>query len=197
MSGQLLLVNPARKKGRKKGARRASPAKRRAPARRRSTSITRLRRRARRNPIAGRGLMGTVLGQVKGAALGAVGGALLDVALRPLPLAAKTGNVGHLTRAGIAIAAGVVGKRIPMVGQAALGALTITLYNVVRQYVSVPMGLGEISDADMAEIAGTDAMNQPLLGSYAPAGAVGMSGAGDFGMGLYEPGLQISGYEDN
>lgn len=188
MAGQLLLVNPGPKKGRKGAKRRATSAKKR-PARRRSTSMARLRRRSRRNPIAGRGMVGAVVGQVTGAGLGAVGGAALDFALRFLPLQAKTGPVGHLARAGIAIGAGLLGKRIPMVAQAAQGALTITLYNVLRQYVTVPMNMGEISDADVREIqsmGGTDIETQPLLGAYEPSGGVGL-GLVDDSLGAYSP----------
>jgi hypothetical protein len=147
MAGQLLLVNPA-KRGKKKSTKRAAPATKR-PARRSTTSLSKLRKRTRRNPIMGGSLLKGVTGQVKSAAVGALGGALLDAMLRPLPMNMKAGNVGHLTRAGIAIAAGIVGKRHPMIASAAQGALTITLYNVLRQYVTVPMNLGEISDADM------------------------------------------------
>lgn len=187
MAGQLLLVNPGPKKGRKGARRRTTSAKKR-PARRRTTMRT-LRRRSRRNPIAGRGMVGAVVGQVTGAGLGAVGGAALDFALRFLPLQAKTGPVGHLARAGIAIGAGLLGKRIPMVAQAAQGALTITLYNVLRQYVTVPMNLGEISDDDVRQInalSGTDIETQPMLGAYEPSGGVGL-GFVDDSLGAYSP----------
>lgn len=188
MAGQLLLVNSGPKKGRKGARRRTTSAKKR-PARRRSTSMARLRRRSRRNPIAGRGLIGGVVSQVTGAGVGAIGGAAVDLALRFLPLPVKTGPVGHLTRAGIAIGAGLLGKRMPLVAQAAQGALTITLYNVLRQYVTVPMNLGEISDADVREITamgGTDIETQPLLGAYEPSGGVGL-GFVDDSLGAYSP----------
>jgi hypothetical protein len=201
MAGQLLLVNPGPKKGKTKKPRtaaqkaatakmkRANAAKRKG--KRRTTTVRTIMRTTQRNPIRGGSLLRSITSQATGAGVGAIGGALLDAILRPLPLTMKTGNVGHLTRAGIAIGAGLLGKRVPMLAQAAQGALTITLYNVLRQYVTVPMNLGEISDSDMQEIAGTDSYPD-ALGSY-EQGLLGADGYGN-GMGVYD-GSNLQGVE--
>jgi hypothetical protein len=129
------------------------------------------RRRVRRNPIglgglrsAGRGLAGAVTSQVIGAGVGAVGAAALDFALRFAPVSVKTGAMSHVTKAAAAIAVGLAAKRMPMVARAAQGALTITLYQALRQYVTVPMGLGEISEGDMQQLA--DAYSDTNMGIY-------------------------------
>lgn len=174
MPGEILIINPRGKQPRKvqimattktkkrklygaaaaAHARRAakrSPSKKRA---KRSTSTATLRGLFKRNPIAprGRSLIGNLTGQMMAGGLGAVGGAAVDLAMRPLPVKMKVGPMGILTRAALSIGAGIVGARIQPVAQMAQGALTITLYNALRQYVTVPMNLGEISDADVQEL---------------------------------------------
>jgi hypothetical protein len=180
--GYVALVNP-KGKGRKKRPVKSNP----RPASRRKQRRTG-RRRARRNPIgfgrlrgAGRGLLGGVTSQVMGAGVGAVGAVALDFALRFAPVSVKTGAMSHITKAAAAIAVGLAAKRMPLVAQAAQGALTITLYQALRQYVTVPMGLGEITEGDMQQLAdsygdGSDGMgvydvqalgvNTPALGVY-------------------------------
>ena len=118
------------------------------------------RRRVRRNPIglgglrsSGRSLVGAVKQQVIGAGVGAAGAVALDFALRFAPVSIKTGALSHVTKAAAAVALGLLGRRKPLLAQAAQGALTITLYQALRQYVTVPMGLGEISEADMQQLA--------------------------------------------
>ena len=140
------------------------------------------RRRVRRNPIglgglrrAGGGLVGAIKHQVIGASVGAAGAVALDFALRFAPLSVKTGAMSHVTKAAAAVALGLAGRRHALVAQAAQGALAITLYQALRQYVTVPMGLGEISDSDMQQLADSygDGMGvydvQPQLGSQTPA----------------------------
>lgn len=141
------------------------------------------RRRVRRNPIglgglrrAGGGLVGAIKAQVIGAGVGAAGAIALDFALRFAPVSVKTGAMSHVTKAAAAVALGLAGRRNALVAQAAQGALTIALYQAARQYVTVPMGLGEISDSDMQQLADSygDGMGvydvaPPALGVSSPA----------------------------
>lgn len=178
--GYVALVNP--KHGKKRGKKRATNRNPRPAGGRKQRRTG--RRRARRNPIgfarlrgAGRGLLGNVQSQVVGAGVGAIGAAALDFALRFAPVGIKTGALSHVTKAAAAIALGLAGKRMPLVAQAAQGALTITLYQALRQYVTVPMGLGEITEGDMQQLAdsygdGGDGMgvyDVPALGVNTPA----------------------------
>lgn len=118
------------------------------------------KRRVLRNPIGlgglrsgGRSMVGAIKAQVIGAGIGAAGAAALDFALRFAPVSVKTGAMSHVTKAAAAVALGLAGRRHALVAQAAQGALAITLYQALRQYVTVPMGLGEISDSDMQQLA--------------------------------------------
>lgn len=142
------------------------------------------RRRVHRNPLglgglrsSGRSLVGAIKSQVIGSAVGVAGAAALDFALRFAPVSVKTGAMSHVTKAAAAVALGLAGRRHALVAQAAQGALTITLYQALRQYVTVPMGLGEISDSDMQQLADSygdgmgvyDVAQQPQLGAQSPA----------------------------
>lgn len=199
MPGQILIVNPRGGKPRKvqimaaskptkkrklygaaaaahaKKAAHRGDTKKRSKARK-STSVASLRGLFHRNPKlpSARGLIGNVMGQAMAGGLGAIGGAAVDLAMRPLPVKLKVGPAGILTRAGISIGVGLLGAKIKPVRDMAQGALTITLYNALRQYVTVPMNLGEISDNDMRELSAlVDGGTYPAL-------------PGDDGMGVYE-----------
>ena len=139
-------------------------------------------KKPRHNPIGSMlktrsgGIGASIVRAAAASAAGAAGMAAMDLALRFAPVSVKTGAMSHVTKAGAAIAVGLLGRKHPVVSQAAQGALTIVLYQALRQYVTVPMNLGEISDSDMQQLAETygDGMGvydvaQPALGVNTPA----------------------------
>ncbi|MEN9924387.1 MAG: hypothetical protein RL268_513, partial [Pseudomonadota bacterium] len=136
-----------------------------------------------RNPISGLrgragGIVKRVTDQATGAGVGALGGIGLDFLLRFAPLKFKTGPLAHVTRAAVAVGLGTfLGNKHRLIGAAANGMLTITMYNALRQYVAGPLNLGEISDADMQELSDAYSLgvydappsigvNTPALGVY-------------------------------
>lgn len=180
---QLLLVNPAkRKKGKRKSAKRAAAA---APAKRRKRSKSRALR-FYRNPAPRRraGLVAGLGDQVIAGAMGAAGGLAVDVALKFAPLNLKTGLMAHLMRGVGAVALGMVGNmvKLPMAGQMAQGAMTVALYGAARELVTVPMGLSEYTESDMAGLA---AAADPELLDYQPAETIGAYETVYEGMGEY------------
>lgn len=191
---QLFVVNPTGGKPRKARLIMASKRKSRPRkgGRRSLKSNPRRSRRLRRNPIgaafrrAGRGTIG-VMPLLTSGALGAVGGALLDVAMKPVPLAFKTGHLGNAVRIGGSIALGFIAGAIKVPGAAdiARGAMTISLYKALQQYVTGPMGLGDLSDDDLAAMAeANDGMGafvpQDALGYATPSDENTMSGLGAY-----------------
>ena len=155
MAGELLLVNPRKRhKSRKsKASRRRNPirAKRHSPrkrsrARSRSRNPVRaLRRysraRRRRNPLSLRGMGGGLVGQLLGALKGA-GGAIANDALFtyvPLPAMLKTGPLSLVTRAlgafGVGYLASFVGGK-SLGARMTEGALTVLAYQTVKPMVS-------------------------------------------------------------
>lgn len=158
----------------------------------------------RRNPRAlfggGRGAMlGRGLGQELIAALaGAAGGAAVDLMMRPMPLAMKAGPLNYLVRGAASIGLGLIGQlvKVPGAAELARGAMTITVYNALRQYVLVPRGLGELSEEDVAAIAAmnpeevvVDGVGEYLL----PAPAVGEYTMGE----VLEPELSAGPYVED
>jgi len=161
---QLMLINPARRpsKRRKTTARRrkASPAQLRAlakarraraglssnpsPRRRRRTSLRAVarstRRRARRNPIG----MGGVMGMLTGAVWGAGGAFAVNYAFNMLPLPAtmKTGMMGTVSQLGLAVALGMLGKKVigRNAGKMAEGAMTVTVFQALQNMLPVSAG---------------------------------------------------------
>jgi uncharacterized membrane protein YgdD (TMEM256/DUF423 family) len=150
MAGQLLLINPKR---RRRAARSSNPKRRRARARRgnpmvaarvhrrvmranprRRYSMARRHnpirhRRRSRNPIGG-SFMNAAGSMVKTAALGAVGSAgvnaLMSYVMPMLPATVNTGPSYAAIKALITIALGVYGRKMsPMVPEMAQGALTV------------------------------------------------------------------------
>lgn len=162
MAGQLLLVNPRKRrksrKTRKSSSRRRNPVRGRRAKRhvaRRSNPIRIHRKRARgrartrarrRNPISLRGMSGGVLGHLVGALQGAGGAIVNDAAFTyiPLPAMLKSGPMSLVTRA---LGAFGVGYLVSMVGGKNLGAkmtqgaLTVLAYQVAKPMVSSIMPL--------------------------------------------------------
>jgi hypothetical protein len=173
---ELLLINPRRRRRKAAAKRRRSSAFQRVvqlvPRRQRrrgtlqsvrfhghpanrstfhAAGYARNPRRRRRNPaFLSRGFI-AMLGQ---GAVGALGGVALDLAMKPLPLNLKVGPINHLVRGVGAVGLGLLASvlRIPGAGEVAKGAMAITVYNAARQYVTVPFGLGELTDSDLAAI---------------------------------------------
>ena len=163
MAGQLLLVNPRkRRKSRKSSSRRKNPirARRRRSPKRRHVSrarrsnpirIHRKRARRRRNPLSLRGMGGGLVGQLMSALKGA-GGAIANDALYtylPLPAMLKAGPMSLVTRA---LGAFGVGYLVSMVAGRNLGArmtegaLTVLTYQAVKPMVAgvLPLAGDEI-----------------------------------------------------
>jgi hypothetical protein len=177
MAGQLLLANPKPGKGHKvkQPVARAGGDKKKKPNKPKGSLF--------RNPISGLrgragGIVKRVTDQATGAGVGALGGIGLDFLLRFAPLKFKTGPLAHVTRAAVAVGLGTfLGNKHRLIGAAANGMLTITMYNALRQYVAGPLNLGEISDADMQELSDAYSLgvydappsigvNTPALGVY-------------------------------
>jgi hypothetical protein len=164
-----------RRRGGKK-ARRASSRRRRnpirvlnlGPRRRRRkgrAAVHRIRRRGRaryrRNPISLRGLSGgggslrasmpSIVGFVKGAAVGAVGAIAVDVIMgqagKYLPNAMKTPNAYPAVKAVAAIVLGIAGRRVPVIGKFAVkmaeGSLICTARDFMRGMVPASWTLGD------------------------------------------------------
>ena len=140
---EILLVNPRRRKRRKKTSVKRRRTRARNPVRRkrRKTSV----RRRRRNPAA-RVTMRTVQRDVMEALQGATGALALDVTLGYLPIPAnlKVGFVGTGVKALIAIGLGVVGQNMRLVKPAtakafANGALTVVLHDELKKQLAIFM----------------------------------------------------------
>jgi hypothetical protein len=214
MAGQLLLINPRRRKARKarksshRRARRHNPVRalrhraRKHHARRRNNPIHRARRayRRRRNPLSLRSMGGGIMGQATGALMGA-GGALLNDLLMsyvPLPAMLKTGPGAILTKAAGAFAVGYLAKFAVGAHRGAQlteGALTVLAYQVVKPMVQTVLpglagseieGLGYYSPGMILQ----DSLS-PLkdLNAGTPLQAY-ISGLGDVGEGAaYDPSI--------
>jgi hypothetical protein len=150
MAEPLLLINPRRR--RKTVSR--NPRRRRAvnplhAARKRyrrkiyATNPRRRTRRYRRNPAPALNVQ-NIVGMFTDALQGAVGGVALNATwnLLPLPAMLKTGLPAHLTKGLVAIGLGAVARPVlgRVAGKMAEGALTITMYEAVKD-VAGQMGM--------------------------------------------------------
>lgn len=144
----VLLANPKRRRRAHK-----SVAKKSAPRRRRSTSLTTTtkvtRRRYRRNPAAPR-----LMQQVQGAAVGAAGAFMVDVAMSKLPIPAnmKTGAMAAATQGLVSIGLGMLvgkfaNKKLGM--QIADGGLTVALHGALKSVAGPSVGLSGWGDAGL------------------------------------------------
>lgn len=163
MAGEMLVItNPRKRRKAKTGGKRRvkrTRTKRRARAtvtlaastkprrRRRTVRINPIRRRRRSNPISGRGLISQLTGAVMPAVQGALGAVAVNAIYNrvPLPGMLKSGMVGTLTKAVMAVGVGMlVGK---FAGQnlgknMASGALTVLAYNQIQPML--PAGLSDV-----------------------------------------------------
>ena len=162
---QLMLINPARRpsKRRKSTSRKTTPAQLRAlakarrarrahagpatnpaPRRRRRHSLRAVarssRRRTRRNPIG----MGGIMGMLTGAVWGAGGAVAVNYAynMLPLPATMKTGMMGTVSKLGLAVALGMLGKSVlgRNAGKMAEGAMTVAAYEALQGMLPVSAG---------------------------------------------------------
>ncbi len=134
----------------------------------------RRRRRYHRNPRLGFSMQ-ALTGQVMDGALGAIGGVGLDAVMRFVPATWKTGPARYLVKGAGSVLLGVVAGmlKLPAAGKIATGAMTVTLYEAAREYVTTPMGLGEYTESDIQALGyyspgqileGTEMYNQEVAG---------------------------------
>ena len=183
----LMLINPKRRKTRRKARRNpvaANPRRRRRSTRRRARRNPvaanprrrrTVRRRARRNPKFS--IRSIQRDAIMPAAIGGVGALALDVAFGALPIPAqfKTGAMGSLAKlAGALVLGKLAGKALgAKTGEAVtVGAVTIQAYNLVKGFAkqampTLPMG---------EYISGMDA----AFPYYNPRPALGYMNAGQF-----------------
>jgi hypothetical protein len=193
---QLMLINPRKRKAHRKSAR--SPAQRAATKRmlaanrsrtrvssnpikrRRRSALKAVRhhshRRVRRNPTAVRSYSGNLGSMVKCAGIGAVGAIAVDTLYNylPLPVTMKTGLVGTASKAALAVAVGVLGKKFMgrTAGEMAQGSLTVIAYDLIKSYMPVTL----------PAVAGMGYLAPGINGGYLPQQGMGeyMANGGNF-----------------
>lgn len=184
---ELLLVNPGKRPS-KRRSKRASPAQKRARAafaaaararsknpvrrhKRRAASVSRApvirrkrnpiraRSRRQRNPINLRGFAGSVMGDVKDAAIGGAGAVAVDILAgygkTYLPTSLQSGIQYSAVKALATVALGMVARKFigPMGSSMARGALTVQAYGIMLPYVPAGIkasgGLGYLSPSGL------------------------------------------------
>lgn len=205
--GQLMLINPKKRRKTRTAAQKRATAKmvsanrsrRRtkprlasnpAPVRRRrrTTSVAAVKRRSsrriRRNPIGFSGITGSLMN----AGIGAVGAIAVDTAFSflPIPLDFKVGYKGAAAKAALALGVGIFGGKIigkDTAGKLAAGSLTVIAYDLVKGLmpVTVPTTVGYVGS-------GMYSGDLPNMGEYVPGGDFGFDSS-NAGMGEY-----INGY---
>lgn len=184
MPGEILLVNPSRRRRKHKarrrrgarGHRRSHRRVRRHSARRRSYRVRRVR--ARRNPVALS--VGGVLGNVKAGAIGAVGGIANDLAFGYikgyLPAMAQTGIGASLAKLLSAVGVGWLGDKA-MRGKGrdfAVGAATVVLHELGKSQLA-----SMVPSLPLGEYMFDNASSPSLLG-YNPGQIVEGEGVGEY-----------------
>lgn len=198
---QLMLINPAKRPSKRRKAsaaqlralakgratrKRNALASNPAPRRRRRHTLRAVarhtRRRARRNPIG----MGGIMGSLTGAVWGAGGAVAVNYAfnLLPLPATMKTGMMGTVSKLGLAVALGMVGKSFlgRNAGKMAEGAMTVAAFEAIQ--TMLPVSAGGTSVAGLGYMSpGMNAGGYSLPNTSVP----NMSGMGEYvsGMGEY------------
>jgi hypothetical protein len=209
-TAKLVALNKARRSGSAKKRRRparsapsvtrtANPSPRR---RRRSASkgsvVTRVVRR-RRNPIGG-GLGEFVSSTLVPSAIGGGGALLLDVAMAmmPLPVTMKTGPLAPVVKVAGAVALGLVAGKVTSrrtANQIAAGALTVTMYNLVRGVIvkatggKIPGLSGYEDQMGVGEYVGEYISGDPAM----PA----LSYQTDDGVGYINSGMMVGEVDDD
>lgn len=180
---KMLMLNPAPRKRRRK-ARRKNPIARARTRTRviRANPVRRVRRR-RSNPIGGV-KMGGIVNQTVNAFIGAGGAIGTDVIAKmlPLPASMQTGYMQDITRAGIAIALGLVvekGLRQRATGRKMTeGALTVIAHGMALKAVGPNLGLSAYDDWNTGIYPGMTTAIYPNIGT---------------GMGAYQNAAPVSG----
>jgi hypothetical protein len=177
---ELMLVNPKKRRAKRKATKRKTPARRRAaaPAKRKVT------RRRRRNPIATTGIMA----QVQNAAIGAAGAVVTDIAMAKLPMIPenmKTGNVGALTKGAVAVGLGMLVSKVmknrKLGVQIAEGGLTVAMHTVAAGVVGDKLGIemGAPIDSDESLLAYSSLNAYDSLGGIDDGSLLGAGDADD------------------
>lgn len=189
MSGELLLINPRR---RRKSAKRKTTARRRNPIaavkhapKRRRNPIAAMRRkvlgRRRRNPISLGVSQKDFLDGVKQALVGASGAVAMDLIMGQinphLPAGLQTNannvGVGDAVKAGITV---VLGKMLSkstrgMSQRMAVGALTVQAHTIASAYLPATATVGFYSPAKVANGSGRVGPIRRGVNAFNPAGS--------------------------
>ena len=206
MAQELLLLNPRKRRARK---RRRNPAHKMARMMRRRNPVAVLaRRRRRRNPAhkmanirrrmmrrrnpSLRAGFGNIGGQVMQAATGAVGALAVDAVMGQvnnfLPSALKTQYVYPIVKMGAAIGLGVVASRVlPRHGATmAMGSMTVTMRDFLRAFMPAAVPMGYVNPGYIPG-SGTMAsqLNQPGVGMRGRIGEYVGASAELNGLGMY------------
>lgn len=185
---QLLMVNPRRRKAKRavaKTKRRSGGLMARA-----SSTLSRVRRKYRRNPISAKGAMT----QFQDGAIGAAGALAVDIVMSKLPLPdnLKTGLAAPVVQGFVGIGVGMAiakfGKNRRLGQQMAQGAVTVSLYNAGRKMLAPSLGLAGYDDSGMLGYDDSGMLGYSDLGWYSPAqtsepyygGSDAMNGFDDF-----------------
>lgn len=185
---QLMLVNPRKRRAKRKTSRRKSTGLVARASSRVSTGLKRIRRSYRRNPIA----KNDIFSQFKDGAIGAAGALAVDIAMQKLPIPdnLKTGQmkpiVQGLVGIGIGMAVAKFGKNRTLGKQLAGGAVTVSLYNAGRQMLAPTLGLAGSEDGLLA-YEDMGAYDDTLFG--ADDGLLGDDQFPEGGVGAYEDGM--------
>lgn len=193
---ELMLFNP-RKKRRAKHALATNPRKKHVLRKnpgpgRRHRALRKNPRRLRRNPINLRGAGGFVSQTLMPAGVGAVGALGMDIAigLLPLPASIKTGAMRPIVRLAGAVGIGMIasmvaGKRTG--GQVLAGAVTVTLYDLLRGLAQKSMPTIPLGDVEAYEtVEYSPVPNQQLQELIDQSQQSTMAEYGDSDMSAYE-----------
>lgn len=182
----LMLVNPRKRRAKRKTARKAP-----SIARRVKTVYKKATRKYRRNPIGGSGKTNMV-NQIKNAAIGAGGAVAVDILLAKLPIPAnmKTGTMRAATQGmlsvGLGMAVAKFGKNKALGVALAEGGLTVALHGVLKSTVNNAM--------PTLQLAGDD---ESLLGYEDLSGdLLGYEDYSDTGVGWYSAAPVSEGFDD-
>lgn len=219
MAGQLMLLNPRKRRksrkrrtpaqkaatrklvalNRRRGGGKRRPAKRRSPARRRNPAraYAAPRRRARRRTGLA-GLTGLTAAFVP-AAVGAGGALALDIAwgMLPIPPMLKTGPIiAPAAKLGGAMLIGwgagqMVNKTFGK--QVLVGAVTITVFNIVRGFIAnqfPQITLGGMNEETIGFVQAGQFQPDPLIGEYVDGYVPDYEMRESAGMGEY-----VNGYD--
>jgi hypothetical protein len=198
---EMLLINPSRRKTRKKATTHKRRVKAKTTHHRRKNPISAARkhvmkhvRRRRRNPIGGSSKLNanTMMSAIKEALMGGVGAVAMDVVygqinnMLPASLQRMPGTVGtgDAVKAVVTVALGQLLNKATKgySKKAAMASLTIQAHDIVKSYVPASMSLGYASPAHVVRgsnrvgpisktLSAYTGGGTPLLNAYNKAGA--------------------------